>query len=356
MINVPGSTPNIILVGFCREGVIFTAMQLNKSIKIFLNYFLGPLLFVWLAYSICRQIIKQPHIETSWQHIKQSFGSAGSFHLWSVFLLMFVNWGLEARKWQLSVRFIYSVSFWQAFKAVLSGISFSVTTPNRVGEYFGRMLYMPEGSRLKSIPVTLVGSLSQLIITFFSGIIGLIVLKDVLLKQEIVNDIVYRFVLTGFAGGFCCLALLYFRVAGLMKMLEKWMKNSRHLYLVQSLQSFDGQLLSRLLLLSGLRYLVFVAQYYLLFSLFNVSLSALTVWSTISVLFLAMAVIPTIALAEVGLRGKISLQLLAKFSPNSLGVALTAVTIWLINLVVPAIVGSILFLSTKVFKRKNEIV
>jgi len=218
------------------------------------------------------------------------------------------------------------------------------------------MLYLPEGSRLKSISVTLVGSLSQLIITFFSGIIGVMVLKDVFLKQGMMNEIAYRFTLAVLIAGFCGTVLFYFRVASIEKTLEKWLKNSRHLYLIQSLQSFNVQLLTRLLLLSFLRYLVFIVQYYLLFALFNVALSALTVWSTISVLFLAMAIIPTIALVEVGLRGEISLQLLKKFTANNLGVGLTAVTIWLINLVVPAIVGSILFLSIKVFKRKNEMV
>jgi hypothetical protein len=150
--------------------------------------------------------------------------------------------------------------------------------------------------------------------------------------------------------------MVYFRIAIIERLLEKWMKNSRYLYLVQSLQTFNVQLLSRLLLLSFLRYLVFVLQYYLLFLLFNVQLTAVLTGSLVSVLFLAMAVIPTIALVEAGLRGEISLRLMGMFTSNSLGVGLTAVTIWLINLVLPAIVGSVLFLSIKVFKRKHETV
>ena len=38
-------------------------MQLGKNIKIFINYFLGPLLFVWLAFSIYKQILRQPQLE-----------------------------------------------------------------------------------------------------------------------------------------------------------------------------------------------------------------------------------------------------------------------------------------------------
>ena len=114
------------------------------------------------------------------------------------------------------------------------------------------------------------------------------------------------------------------------------------------------QLLGTLLLLSFLRYLVFIVQYYLLFVLFGVDASPGTVWSVISLMFLVMAVIPTIALVEVGLRGSISLQLMGLFTENSLGVVLASVSIWLINLVLPALAGSILIFGLKVFKRKHE--
>ncbi len=42
------------------------------------------------------------------------------------------------------------------------------------------------------------------------------------------------------------------------------------------------------------------------------------------------------------------------FTANALAVGLAVASIWFINLALPAIVGSILFLGIKVFKRKNE--
>jgi len=118
-------------------------MQMNKNIKIFINYFLGPLLFAWLIYSIYRQVLKQPQLEESWFRIRQSFQSYKIVYLVLGLLLIAVNWGLEAWKWMISVRTFYPVKFLQAFKAVLSGVSFSVTMPNRVGEYLGRIVYLP---------------------------------------------------------------------------------------------------------------------------------------------------------------------------------------------------------------------
>ena len=330
-------------------------MQLNKNIKIFLNYFLAPLLLVWLVFSLYRQIRAQANIEASWLHIKHSFQSAGILNLLMVVLLMIINWSIEARKWQLSVASIYHLSFIKAFKAVLSGVSFSVTMPNRIGEYLGRMLYMPEGNRLKSISVTLVGSISQLYITLVSGTIGFIFLKNQLIQNGIINEIAYRFALAGFGIAILFLTLIYFRIAFIETFFEKWIKSSSYLYLIESLRTFNVQLLLHILLLSFLRYLVFVVQYFLLFSLFDIALPFATVWSVVSVLFLVLAIVPTIALIEVGLRGEISLQLMGMFTINTLGIGLTAVTIWFINLVLPAIAGSILFLGIKVFKRKNEL-
>ena len=79
-------------------------MRLNKNIKIFLNYFLGPLLFLWLSFSIYQQIQNQSHLEASWLHIKQSFQSPKIIYLLLTVLLMLFNWGLEAAKWRLAVR------------------------------------------------------------------------------------------------------------------------------------------------------------------------------------------------------------------------------------------------------------
>ena len=162
--------------------VIFTAMVRNKTIKIFLKYFLGPLLFVGLSFSIFQQIRNQPHLKQSWDQIKDAFVSVKIIYLFAATALIFVNWGLESWKWKLLVGSVRPIGFWSAYKAVLSGVSFSVTMPNRIGEYIGRMLYQPEGGRLKTVSLAIVGSIAQLLVTLFCGIIGLVLLRKDLLN------------------------------------------------------------------------------------------------------------------------------------------------------------------------------
>ena len=329
-------------------------MQVNKNIKIFINWFLGPLLFLWLAVSIYDQVMRQPHLAQSWRHIKMLAGASRFLCLPAVLLLMFVNWSLEARKWQLSVQRVERLSFGHAFRAILSGVSFSVTLPNRIGEYAGRLLYLQEGRRLRSVSLTIVGSISQLLVTISCGISGFLLLQPAVVGAGLISPLMFRFVASGLFLILLLLTLLYFSAGSIGRWVAGWRRLRRHRYLLHSLKTFNVQLLGTLLLLSFLRYLVFIVQYYLLFVLFGVDASPGTVWSVISLMFLVMAVIPTIALVEVGLRGSISLQLMGLFTENSLGVVLASVSIWLINLVLPALAGSILIFGLKVFKRKHE--
>jgi hypothetical protein len=326
---------------------------MNKNIKIFINYFLGPLLFVWLSYSIYRQIVKQPQLEESWFHIRKSFQSYKIFYLLSAVLLIGANWGLEAWKWMISVKTFYPVKFGQACKAVLSGVSFSVTMPNRIGEYLGRIAYLPEGNRLKTISVTLVGSFAQLLVTIVMGTLGLILIRPALLKQYPQLAIWFQFIVYGLLIVIIVMALIYFNVSGTVSLFNRWIKNRKYVYLIEALQNFHLKLLLQILLLSFLRYLVFIIQYSFIFYLFEVNVPVADIATTMSVVFLSMALVPSIALVEVWLRGEISIKLMGLFSANVLGIGFTSVTVWFINLILPAIIGSLLLLNLKLFK-KNE--
>ncbi len=329
-------------------------MRLNKNIKIFINYFLGPVLFGWLSFSIYHQINAQPQLQQSWVQVEQSFQSIKIVYLIFVLLLMFVNWGIEAFKWKLAVAHIYHLQFWLAFKAVITGVSFSVVTPNRVGEYIGRIMYLPEGSRLKTISVTLISSFSQLLVTIIFGTVSLLLLKNKLLVAGIIHTTSYWLLFGSLFIITVLLLLVYLQVANTVSLFQRWFANSRYLYLIQALQDFTLPLLLVQFLLSCLRYGVFMIQYFLLFQLFGVHVSVIVTGLVMSLVFLSMAILPTITLAEVGIRGEISLRLMRLFTTNSLGVGLTAVSAWFINLILPAAIGSMLLLSIKVFKRRNE--
>jgi len=328
-------------------------MRLNKNIKIFLNYILGPLLFIWLSYSVFKQIRDQPHLEDSWKNIKASFTDTRIINFLLVFILMFVNWSLEALKWKLSVSSVQPITFFRALKAIFSGVSFSITTPNRMGEYFGRMLYMDEGKRLKIISLTVLGSLSQLIITIFFGLSGLLILQVDIDKLNLPSWLqwVKNIGIVGGAIGFIFLTVFYFRIGWLVRWIDKIPAIKKYIWLINELEKADTTLLMRLLSISMLRYLVFTTQYFLLFRFFGVDVSWWQGFWAIAIVFFIMAIIPSIELFEVVGKTFVTQEIFAIFTVNSLAIGFVTTTIWFINLVVPAAIGSLLILGIKFFKK-----
>ncbi len=331
-------------------------MKVNKNIKIFINYFLGPVLFIWLAWSIYSQISGQDGLEESLLRIKVSLASSNIWFLAATIMLMVVNWGLEAHKWMLAVRRVQQISFGRAFKAILSGISFSISTPNSIGEYVGRVLYMSEGNRIKAISLTVVANMSQLIVTFAMGLTALVFIKEDLIVSGIATQAFVNAFLWVSAIITVTLLLFYFRLPWLIKIIDKLPQASKFAWAIEAIEHINATLLVKFLSLSVIRFTVFSLQYFLLFQLFDVNVSVLQSWMGISVMFLVMAIIPTIALfTDLGLKNELSIQLMGLFTTNHLGVSLTSFSIWLINLVFPALIGSLLILGIKnIFKNRNE--
>ena len=252
---------------------------------------------------------------------------------------------------------LQQISYFVAFKAVLSGVTLSLNTPNRIGEYGGRVLYLQEGNRIRAVSLTIVGSISQFLVTLVIGCGGLIFLLNISAPSAAhlksvqyllwVNVILYLVSIAAILG-----VIVYFRLAWLVKIVDKipaFYKLASHISVVEDL-SFV--ILVRVLSLSFFRYCVFVIQYILMIKLMQVDVTVWQAFWLISVMFLVLAVVPTIALAEIGIRGKLSLELFGLFSINNIGIISASVGIWFINLVIPSLLGSILILRIKIFKNK----
>ncbi len=330
-------------------------MTINKNIKIFINYVLGPILFIWLSWAIFKQVKDQPNLEETWLKIKESFNSPSVINLILVFFLMLVNWSLEAYKWKLSVQLVQPVSFLKSLRAIFSGLSFAVTTPNRTGEFLGRILYMNEGKRMKAISLTILGSLSQLLITIFFGLIGLFILKNEIIGSGIAGSTTWlNLILSGTVIALFFLTVFYFKLSWLVKWFDKLPGVKKYAWLINDLEKVNATLLLQLLSLSFLRYLIFGIQYFLLFRFFAIEVNAWQGFWAMAVVFFVMALIPTIALFEIVQKVYVAKEIFAIFTVNTLGIGLVTTTIWSINLVLPAAVGSLLILGIKIYKKQNE--
>ena len=331
---------------------------MNKKLKNILNYIVGPLLFIWLSYSIYQQVNHQVDVQQSWDLILKAFQEENRWKLITAIALMFVNWGIEARKWQLQIKGIESISFLNAFRQILAGQALGFNTINRIGESAGRSAFLKEGNRLRGIVLSFVGSMAQIIATFTMGVGALFYVKVFILNHTNQLNGLSEFWLDGLiyviSAGIILFTLAYFRLSGLIELLERIPFIAKYRFFIEKLEDFHWRELIRILSLSFGRYFVFLVQYTLLLDVFNVSVFWLDAFALVGVLFLVLAIVPTIALAEMGVRGKVSLLLFGLVSSNSIGIIATAGGIWLINLILPAIGGTLFILGLRLFRKNNS--
>ena len=301
------------------------------------------------------QIKQQPDLQEHLGYIKEAAYGRQSWKFWGVFILMFVNWGIEARKWQVLLRPLQAMSFFRSFKAILAGVAFAMNTPNRIGEYGGRVLFVDEGNRIRSVSLTIAGSFSQLIITLVLGITGLFILSDDFTNRETISSfpIWFRFIKVILAVITIICLLIYFRISWIIKGVEKMPGVSSIVKHIAILEELSVTLLLRVLSLSFTRFLIFIIQYNLLLQVLHVDVSWWHGFWIVSILFLCLAIGPTIAILELGLRWEYSLFLFSLYSQNTVGIYVVATAIWLINLVLPALAGSLLLLGLRIFRKQD---
>ena len=148
------------------------------------------------------------------------------------------------------------------------------------------------------------------------------------------------------------LILFFFRLSWLIILVDKIPAVGKYVKYINVLEEFTAKLLLRLLSLSFFRYLVFVIQYILMLQVLHVEIFWLDAFWIVSILFLVLAIVPTIAIADLGIRGRFSTELLSIYSGNTVGILGTTFGIWFINLFIPALAGSLFILGIKFFKNK----
>jgi len=282
--------------------------------------------------------------------------------LGTVLIMMPVNWTLESAKWKFLIGKIEHISLSRALRAVFSGTSVSVFTPNRIGDFGARVLYLDNSDRIAAVFITIVGSISQLVITILLGFLGMSLYT--ISHYPAMIEPVLAYLLFGVLALATFLTFIsYFNVS----IITNWGKKLFKLFGLSRNQPIFGRLkgyvevfslytsreLSISLGYSLLRYCVFSLQFYLLLTLFDVNIPMLHALRLISITFFVMAVIPTIALTEIGVRGSVALFFLGLASENSIGIVTATFTLWIINLALPALIGSILVFGTNIFNAKR---
>ena len=271
-----------------------------------------------------------------------------------VFFMMFVNWFLEALKWRFLISKIEKVSILRSLRAVFSGITVSAFTPNRIGEYGGRIFCLEKADRVKGALITVIGSMAQLITTIIFGLIGLLYLPSLLPNLNILfTNFVFAYPILVFSVILLCvlLVVLYLNISFFSVIFSKFRFLKKFKKYNKVFTYYNSSELLEVLIYSFARYLVFSSQFYILLKIFNVNITYIDSLTLNSLMLMTITVIPNyLPIFEFAQRGIVAISIFSLLSNNSIGVFSATFTMWATNLLLPALVGTIFIFTLKFFR------
>ncbi|WP_240914572.1 hypothetical protein [Polaribacter sp. 11A2H] len=251
-------------------------------------------------------------------------------------LLTFLNWFLEILKWKSLVGFVKQISFFEATKQSLASLTTSLITPNRIGEYGAKALYFNKKYRKQILGLNLVGNFYQMVMTLFFGSIGLCYF---VLSHKINVDLYQIFKI---------LLLVFILILVLFFLLKKLnFKGFTFEKARNFIKSIPLTLNIKVAILSLFRFLVFSHQFYFLLLIFNVDISYVDAISAITSVYLIASTIPMLSLFDVILKGSVAIWIFSFLNIEPLIILSTTTLMWILNFVLPAIIGSYFVLTFK---------
>jgi uncharacterized membrane protein YbhN (UPF0104 family) len=258
-------------------------------------------------------------------------------------LLVPINWGLEFLKWLYTVKSIdRNVATSQVTQSLLAGISTGFVTPNRLGNFIGRMLYFKGRKSALLILGTLYGNLAQFIASLIFGVVGLLFVGSVVFDIE--NES-YFSSLALFIGGIAVVLFTFYPLIPIEKL--NWFK--RYLNVLTKFRIKAKKIALPLLFLSLIRYLVFVLQFCLLLIAFGAMYSHELIYG-LYLHYLIVTLTPTLIFGKIVVRETIGLLVLSSFIVNPTVIIAASLFLWLINLGIPALTGLYFLLKVKYAK------
>ena len=319
-----------------------------------LGFLLKITIVVFALYFLYQQLTSKKAIEGfDIAFIKQTILENQSLVV-LVFLMMFFNWLVEAIKWKFLIAKIEKVSMLTSLRAVFSGITVSVFTPNRIGEYGGRVFCLEKADRMQGVLITVLGSMAQLLTTIFFGSMGILFLNNYIPElQELYQEMEYTFPLMLFMLLLLniLLLLLFHNISVISNLMDKYGWLSKYKKYKEVFTFYNTQELAFVFLFSIIRYAIFTTQFFILLNLFGVDISYFDSIILTMVMLFVISIIPTIAISEIGIRGSVSVYLFGLVSANTLGILSATFVLWVINLLLPAILGAFFVFTLKFFRK-----
>ena len=268
-----------------------------------------------------------------------------------VMVLMLLNWYFEIVKWKFLIKEIEYLSFWKATKSVFCGLTWAIFTPNRIGEYGGRIMVLKPKNRARAAVLMGVGLFAQLILTSFFGAFGIAWFVSTFLDTPSAVKFGVWVLATIYGLAF---VVLYFNVHWVDYLVGKigFLKKIQPFFDV--LRDVSLQQLGYVLFLSLVRFIIFTSQYVLLMLVILPEMAVLPMIIMIFILFFVQSALPTLDIFDFSVRSFVASNLYAYITTQDIAVMAIVSFIWFINLILPAIIGSVFVLNVNYFSDSDS--
>jgi hypothetical protein len=265
-----------------------------------------------------------------------------------VVLLMIVNWVLEALKWWHLTRLLAPMSIWRAIASVFCGLTWAVITPNRISEYGGRVMFLPNRKRIHGIFAMAVGSFGQNVVT---NVLGSVALVWFLYTYLHLGAVILVGITTMAAMFMMLMLIFYFHIKWMVSLLNSvnFLKKYHRFFDIMKKYK-PAELLNIMWFCLG-RFLVFTFQYYLVIHLLVPQIPILELTLLMFVFFFIQSAIPSLDLLDIGVRSFTASTLFGYVTGQTIAVIVAVSLIYIINLIIPAILGMVFVLKLKFFDR-----
>ena len=269
----------------------------------------------------------------------------------SVFLLMFANWFLESLKWRFLISPVQRLSIWKAIESVFCGLTLAVFTPNRIGEYGGRVFFLAPRKRILGLVAMGVGAVGQMVVTNILGAIAILWFIHTYVEMDF-----WLFY------GICVLALVYclfflllfFNISSLLAILNsiRLLKRLRRFFRI--LARYHLKELIIVFAYSLLRFIAFTSQYCLVITLLIPDIPLFQMVMMIFILFFIQSALPSLDLLDVGVRAMTATYFFSFITTNEVAIMAATASVWFVNLIIPAILGSVFVFKLNFFGTRSS--
>lgn len=225
-------------------------------------------------------------------------------------------------------------------KAVFAGVATGFVTPNRIGDIVGRLRFLSPGHHKAGLSLAAVNSLTQNLAIILTSIPFTLLLFKAYAVPGIPNakQPFYYFITV-----ILILLLLIFVVVRTAKSKN----NNRISRWLTAVRPFTLSDILSITAISAVRYLIFNFQLYAMLQLLGVDISPAHAMLSIPTTYLFISFTPSVAASEMIVRSTYSVLFIGMFSGEVALIALAGSALWLLNVVLPVMIGNILLILTK---------